>query len=82
MPLATIRPKGQITIPAQILQQWDIKPYDKVEVSVQNNVVMIVPMKHKEAKKCRNITEYLGISKGMWGNSPEEIQESILNLRK
>lgn len=81
MPLATLRPKGQLTIPAQILQQWNIKPYEQVEISFQNGVVMIVPARRKEATKRRSLAGFAGMGRGMWGDTPEKVQESIRNLR-
>lgn len=81
MPLATLRPKGQITIPVQILQQWNIKPYEQVEISFQNGVVMIVPVKRKETTKRKSLLAFTGIGRGMWGETPAEVQISIQNLR-
>lgn len=81
MPLATLRPKGQLTIPAQILQQWNIKPYEQVEVSFQNGVVMMVPARRKQATKRKSLAGFAGIGRGMWGNTQEEVQVSIRNLR-
>lgn len=81
MPLVTLRPKGQLTIPAQILQQWNIKPYDQVEINFQNGVVMIVPVNRKATNKRRNFSAFTGIGRGMWGENPAEVQASIRNLR-
>ena len=81
MPLATIRPKGQLTIPAQILQQWNIKPYDQVEISFQNGVVMIVPAKRKATTKRKSLSGFVGIGRGMWGETSAEVQTSIHTLR-
>lgn len=81
MPLATLRPKGQLTIPVQILQQWGIKPYDQVEINVQNGVLMIIPVKRKETAKKKTISGFIGIGRGMWGETPAAVQASIHNLR-
>lgn len=81
MPLATLRPKGQLTIPAKVLQQWNIKPYEQLEVSFQNGVVMIVPVKRKVTTKRKSLSAFAGIGCGMWGDTPEEVQASIRNLR-
>jgi AbrB family looped-hinge helix DNA binding protein len=39
MPVVKIRPKGQVTIPAEILQAWQIHSNDKINVNLVNGVV-------------------------------------------
>ncbi len=41
MPLAKLSSKSQIVLPAKIRQQLDIKPGDKLEISAENNVIVI-----------------------------------------
>lgn len=81
MPLATLRPKGQLTIPVQILQQWNIQPYDQVEINFQNGVVMMVPVKRKATAKIKSLSAFAGIGRGLWGETSAEVQASIHNLR-
>jgi len=81
MSLVTLRPKGQLTIPVDILQKWDIKPYDKLEMNFQNGVITIVPAIRKEPKKKNRLMSFAGAGKGYWGDTPDEVKESLQDLR-
>ena len=81
MSLVTLRPKGQLTIPVDILQEWDIKPYDKLEINFQNGVITIVPAARKEPKKKNRLMSFAGAGKGCWGDTPGEVKESLQELR-
>lgn len=81
MSLVTLRPKGQLTIPVDILQQWDIKPYDKLEVNFQNGVITIVPAKRQEPRKKDRLMSFAGVGQGCWGDTAEEVNSSIQDLR-
>lgn len=81
MSLVTLRPKGQLTIPVDILQKWDIKPYDKLEMNFQNGVITIVPAIRKEPKKKNRLMSFVGAGKGCWGDTPDEVKESLQDLR-
>jgi len=81
MSLVTLRPKGQLTIPVDILQKWDIKPYDKLEINFQNGVITIVPAIRKEPKKKNRLMSFAGAGKGCWGDTPDEVKESLQDLR-
>jgi AbrB family looped-hinge helix DNA binding protein len=50
MPVVNIRPKGQVTIPAEILQAWQIHSNDKINVSLVNGVVMLTPVNRRGQK--------------------------------
>jgi bifunctional DNA-binding transcriptional regulator/antitoxin component of YhaV-PrlF toxin-antitoxin module len=78
VPLVKIRPKGQITIPADILNHWSIDINDKVNVTLVNGVVTLTPEKRKNKK---SILSYAGIGKGLWGDSVEKIDNFISNER-
>jgi AbrB family looped-hinge helix DNA binding protein len=41
MTLAKLSSKSQIVLPAKIRRQLDIKPGDKLEISTEDNVIMI-----------------------------------------
>lgn len=81
MPLITLRPKGQVTIPVHILQRWNLEPYDKLEVTFQNGVVTIVPAERKTPDKKKNLLSFSGVGHGCWGDTPDEVKQSITNLR-
>ena len=80
MPVVKIRPKGQITIPSEILQAWHIHSNDKINVNLVNGVVMLTPVNRTENKK--SISSYAGIARGLWGDSAEEIDSFIRNERE
>lgn len=79
MPTIKIRPKGQITIPAEILQEWQIRSNDRLNVNLVNGVVILTPTNRLENKQ--SIMSYAGIARGLWGNSTLEIDNFIRNER-
>lgn len=81
MSLVTLRPKGQLTIPVNILQQWGIEPYEQLELSFQNGVVTIIPAKRNEASNQNRLMEFAGIGAGCWGDTAAEVNDSVRELR-
>jgi len=81
MSLVTLRPKGQLTIPANILQQWNVKPYDQLDVTFQNGVITIMPVKRKEASKKDKLKTFAGVGRGCWGDTPDDVKATISELR-
>ena len=84
MPLATLKEKGQITLPAAIRKKLDAEKGDIFNFEfVSGKVVMtlqkLVPAKKIGAKKV-DISKYIGIAKGTFG-SVEEIDEYVRNER-
>jgi bifunctional DNA-binding transcriptional regulator/antitoxin component of YhaV-PrlF toxin-antitoxin module len=79
-----IREKGQITIPAEVLQEWRIKnqvnTHDVLNVSLSNGVLMLVPSQKTAAK--RDMLSFAGSGKGLWGQTEQEIESSISEVRK
>jgi hypothetical protein len=78
-----LREKGQVTIPAEILQEWSrtnqVATNDSMEVNLFNGVLMLIPTKRHTAK--RDIMSFAGAGKGLWGNSPQEIETTAAQLR-
>ena len=81
MSLVTLRPKGQLTIPVDILQQWDIKPYEQLEISFQNGVITLVPAKRKEPRKKNRLMSFAGIGQGCWGETADDVRNTVHQLR-
>ena len=83
MPQVKIREKGQVTIPAELLQEWSNKNHvsvnDSMEATLVNGVLMLIPKKRHTAK--RDIMSFAGVGKGLWGDTPEEIDASINEIR-
>lgn len=75
-----LREKGQVTIPHDILQEWKIKNHvqtnDCIEAVLANGILMLIPKKRYTAK--RDIMSFAGAGKGLWGNTPEEIDQNII----
>jgi AbrB family looped-hinge helix DNA binding protein len=79
MPVVKIRPKGQLTIPAEILQAWHLKANDPVNVNLVNGIVLLTPVSRQEQQK--TIKSYAGIARGLWGDSADDIDGFIRNER-
>jgi hypothetical protein len=78
-----LREKGQVTIPAELLQEWSrtnhVATNDTIEVNLSNGVLMLIPSKRHTAK--RDIMSFAGVGKGLWGSTQDEIDATIKDLR-
>ncbi len=83
MPQLKLREKGQVTIPIDLLQEWgrknNVTTNDAIDVHLSNGVLMLIPTKRHAAK--RDIMSFAGAGKGLWGNTHEEIETTIQELR-
>jgi hypothetical protein len=83
MPQVKLRDKGQVTIPAELLQEWSrinhVATHDTMEAQLSNGVLMLIPSKRHAAK--RDLMSFAGAGKGLWGNSQAEIETTIQALR-
>lgn len=88
MPLATLKEKGQITLPVDIrnaihADKGDIFNFEVVGDQVVMTLQKVVPAQHSQSKKRKNgldIAKYIGSMKGTFG-SVEEIDAYIHNER-
>jgi hypothetical protein len=78
-----LREKGQVTIPAELLQEWQLKnhvePQDVMQACLANGVLMLIPAKRHAAR--RDMLSFAGVGKGLWGQTQAEIESSIAQLR-
>ena len=78
-----LREKGQVTIPAELLQEWQLKnqveTQDLMQACLANGVLMLIPAKRHAAK--RDLLSFAGVGKGLWGQTEDEIEETIGQLR-
>jgi antitoxin component of MazEF toxin-antitoxin module len=79
MAQVTLRPKGQVTIPASILAQWNARPDDVLDVQLANGVVMFTPVSRLQTPP--DLMAFAGLGKGLWGDTPEQVEAGIQSLR-
>lgn len=78
-----LREKGQVTIPAELLQEWSKKNQvsinDSMEARLSNGVLMLIPQKRHASK--RSLMSFAGVGKGLWGTTPAEVDASLKEIR-
>ena len=79
MPEVKLRPKGQLTIPAAIIEEAKLPDDVTFEIAFVNGVITLTP-RIKDKKK-DDIMSYAGICKGVWGNTDEEFEKTLRDLR-
>ena len=83
MPQVKLREKGQVTIPAELLQEWSRSNHvcinDSMEARLVNGVLMFIPKNRHAAK--RSVMSFAGVGKGLWGDTPEQIEANIQKIR-
>lgn len=75
MPEVRLRPKGQITIPATILERANLATDATFEIALVNGVITLtpkVPLSNQE-----DIMSYAGIFKGAWGESADAVNKTL-----
>ena len=84
MPLATLKEKGQITLPADIRKQIRAGKGDIFNCEVRDGQVIMTLQKivpaHARKAKGLDIEKYIGVAKGTFG-SVEEIDAHIRKQR-
>ncbi|MBI4763084.1 MAG: AbrB/MazE/SpoVT family DNA-binding domain-containing protein [Deltaproteobacteria bacterium] len=45
MPIVTLKTKGQMTLPKEVRREMDLKPSEKMMISVEGNLIIIRPLK-------------------------------------
>jgi len=79
MPEIRMRPKNQVTLPASVVREAKLKPDDRLTVTFINGSIIITP-KH-DAKDQDDIMSFAGIGHGLWGNTPEEVDQTLRNMK-
>ncbi|MFZ3083547.1 AbrB/MazE/SpoVT family DNA-binding domain-containing protein [Rhodoferax ferrireducens] len=79
MPEIRMRPKHQVTLPASVVREAKLKPDDRLTVTFINGSIIITP-KH-DAKDEDDIMSFAGIGHGLWGNTPEEVDQTLCNMK-
>lgn len=75
-----VRQKHQITLPANIVQDAHIIPNDTLDVAYVNGVITLTPKKRQ--KQRNSVMAFAGIAKGVWGETPEAVEATLLSQRE
>ncbi len=75
-----MRPKHQVTLSASIVHLAQIKPDDTLSVSYLNGSIIITPKIHHQEEI--NILSFAGIGRGLWGNTTEDVDATIRNMKE
>jgi hypothetical protein len=80
MPEVRLRPKGQVTIPSNIIEAARL-PADAVfEVALVNGVITFTPRVSEKSRRS-DILSYAGVFSGAWGKTAAEVDITLSNLR-
>lgn len=68
----------KLTLPAEIIEQAHLQYGDVLEVSYVNGVIILCPpQKLQAAAPKKDIMEYAGVGKGVWGKTAAEIDANL-----
>jgi len=81
MPEIRMRPKHQVTLPANIVRQAKLSLDDRLEVSYTNGVIVLTPRPNAAVVQNFDVMAYAGIGKGVWGSTSDEVNKYINDLR-
>src|SRR5215216_6788231 len=73
--MSTISTKNQITLPVQLLRQMGVGPGDRLAVTLESGRLVL------RARPKDWVEHYAGSLRGLWGNSVEEIDAHVRELR-
>jgi antitoxin component of MazEF toxin-antitoxin module len=76
MPEIRMRSKNQFTLPASLVRASGIQIDDKLSVSLVNGSIVITPMGPKH-QGLSDVMAFAGIAQGVWGDSPEEVEQTL-----
>ena len=75
MPEVRLRSKGQLTIPAAILEKAQLSTGASFEIALVNGVITLTPKVRISNQE--DIMAYAGIFKGAWGDSPDAVNSNL-----
>ena len=70
-----LRPKHQVTLPANVVRLANIQLDDKLTVSYVNGSIILTPT--APGKTQTNIMAFAGIANGLWGSAALEIDQTL-----
>lgn len=81
MQVIIMRPKHQLTLPAQIVREAKLSPDDRLDVTYTNGVIVLTPRSVASSSYEFDLMAFAGIGKGIWGKGAQEVDAFIHNLR-
>jgi bifunctional DNA-binding transcriptional regulator/antitoxin component of YhaV-PrlF toxin-antitoxin module len=75
----TVRQRNQVTIPKGIAEAAGLTEGTVCDLHYENGVITIKVPWHREPGD--SILKYAGIARGVWGETPEEVDRTIRELR-
>ena len=79
MPEIRMRPKHQVTLPASLVRQANIKLDDKLAVSYVNGSIVLTPSAARE--KRIDIMAFAGIASDLWGTTAHEVDQTLSSMK-
>ncbi len=79
MPEVRLRPKGQVTIPATILESAHIEPNTFFDVDIVEGVITLTPK--ADSKNREDIMSFARMFKNTWVKTPDEVNKTLDKLR-
>ena len=79
MPEIRMRPKHQVTLPASLVRQANIKLDDKLAVSYVNGSIILTPS--AAGKNQTDVMAFAGIASGVWGHTAKEIDQTLDSMK-
>lgn len=80
MPEIRMRSKNQFTLPASVVRESGIQIDDKLSVMCVNGSIVITPFTNKKLG-VDGVMGFAGIAHGVWGDSSEEVEQTLRNDR-
>jgi bifunctional DNA-binding transcriptional regulator/antitoxin component of YhaV-PrlF toxin-antitoxin module len=79
MPEVRLRPKGQVTIPASIIEKAHLSDDAMLDIQLINGVITLTPQSKPNQRE--DIMAFAGIFQGAWGDTPAMVDKTISDLR-
>ena len=75
----TVRQRNQITIPKAIAEEAGLTEGSVGDLAYADGVITITFRGHP--REPFDVSKYAGIAKGLWGETPEEVEQTLRDMR-
>jgi antitoxin component of MazEF toxin-antitoxin module len=79
MPVIRMRSKHQVTLPASLVRQANIKLDDKLVAICVNGSIILTPS--AVGKNQTDIMAFAGIANGLWGNTARKVDQTLTDMK-